>query len=128
MARGIQGATMRLMLMQATGQLLFSLASQLALLALAGTTAWLTMRGNLTVGAAVGLVVVLVRYLDPLATIAALAPALDSTRLALEKIRGFSTSRCGTATHRRCSPVSTSCSNPVPPRRWSAPPDPGRRC
>ncbi|WP_420113376.1 ABC transporter ATP-binding protein [Pseudactinotalea sp.] len=84
---GQHAATLRLVLLQAPGQLVFSLASQIALIALAGTTAWLTIRGDLDLGAAIGLVVVVVRFLEPMTTIAQLAPALESTRLALVKIR-----------------------------------------
>lgn len=84
---GQHAATMRLVLLQAPGQLLFGIASQLALLLLAGTTAVLTVRGDLGVGEAVALIVVIVRYLEPMTTIGELAPALESTRLALSRIR-----------------------------------------
>lgn len=84
---GQHAATMRLVLMQAPGQLLFALASQLALVLLAGTATVLVLRGELTAGAAVGLIVVIVRYLEPMTTLAAFAPALETTRLALARIR-----------------------------------------
>lgn len=80
-------AVVRLVLAQVPGQLLFAIVSQVALVALAGTTAALTLRGDLAVPVAVALVVVIVRYLEPLTTIAELAPALESTRLALVTIR-----------------------------------------
>ncbi|ODR10137.1 iron ABC transporter permease [Mycobacterium sherrisii] len=84
-------ATMRLLAMQIPGQLLFSVASQLALIALAGTTAVLTVRGTFTVAEAVALIVVIVRYLEPFTTVSELAPALESTRATLDRIRGVLT-------------------------------------
>lgn len=84
-------ATMRLLAMQIPGQLLFSIASQLALIALAGTTAVLTVHGTFTVAEAVALIVVIVRYLEPFTTVSELAPALESTRATLDRIRGVLT-------------------------------------
>ncbi|WAJ43876.1 ABC transporter ATP-binding protein [Mycobacterium sp. Aquia_216] len=81
-------ATMRLLGMQIPGQLLFSVASQLALIALAGATTVLTMHGTLTVAEAVALIVVIARYLEPFTTVSELAPALESTRATLDRIRG----------------------------------------
>ena len=85
------GATMRLLSMQVPGQLLFSLASQLALILLAGATAALTVHGTLSVAEAVALIVVIVRYLEPFTTISELAPALESTRATLDNIRSVLT-------------------------------------
>lgn len=85
------GATMRLLSMQVPGQLLFSLASQLALILLAGTTTALTVHGTLTVPEAIALIVVIVRYLEPFTTISELAPALESTRATLDNIRSVLT-------------------------------------
>ncbi len=85
------GATMRLLLMQIPGQLLFSLASQLALILLAGATAALTVAGTLTVPEAIALIVVVARYLEPFTTISELAPALESTRSTLDRIRAVLT-------------------------------------
>lgn len=84
-------ATMRLLAMQIPSQLLFSIASQLALIALAGTTAVLTVHGTFTVAEAVALIVVIVRYLEPFTTVSELAPALESTRATLDRIRGVLT-------------------------------------
>ncbi|GBG39741.1 ABC transporter ATP-binding protein [Mycobacterium montefiorense] len=84
-------ATMRLLGMQIPGQLLFSVASQLALIALAGATTALTMNGTLTVAEAVALIVVIARYLEPFTTVSELAPALESTRATLDRIRGVLT-------------------------------------
>jgi ATP-binding cassette, subfamily B, bacterial IrtB/YbtQ len=81
------GATMRLLSMQVPGQLLFSLASQLALILLAGATTALTVADTLTVPEAIALIVVIVRYLEPFTTISELAPALESTRATLDRIR-----------------------------------------
>ncbi len=84
-------ATMRLLGMQIPGQLLFSVASQLALIALAGATTVLTMDGTLTVAEAVALIVVIARYLEPFTTVSELAPALESTRATLDRIQGVLT-------------------------------------
>ncbi|BBY31210.1 ABC transporter ATP-binding protein [Mycolicibacterium sediminis] len=80
------GAGLRLLTAQIPGQLLFSLASQLALIALAGVTTWLTVRGELGVPEAIALIVVTARYLEPFAALAELAPALESTRATLGRI------------------------------------------
>jgi ATP-binding cassette subfamily B protein IrtB len=85
------GATMRLLAMQVPGQLLFSLASQLALILLAGATTALTVNGRLTVAEAIALIVVIVRYLEPFTTISELGPALESTRATLDNIRSVLT-------------------------------------
>jgi ATP-binding cassette, subfamily B, bacterial IrtB/YbtQ len=81
------GATMRLLGMQIPGQLLFSIASQLALILLAGATTALTVTDRLSVPAAIALIVVIARYLEPFTTISELAPALESTRATLDRIR-----------------------------------------
>lgn len=80
------GAVLRLILMQIPGQLLFSLASQIALFALAGTTAWLTLRGDLTAAQAVALIVVAVRYLEPFTVVGELAGGLETIRITLRRI------------------------------------------
>ncbi len=85
------GATMRLLGMQIPGQLLFSIASQLALILLAGATTALTVTGTLKVPAAIALIVVIARYLEPFTTVSELAPALESTRATLEGIRAVLT-------------------------------------
>ncbi|ORA81406.1 ABC transporter ATP-binding protein/permease [Mycobacterium malmoense] len=84
-------ATMRLLGMQVPGQLLFSMASQLALILLAGATTALTVTGRLTVPEAVALIVVIARYLEPFTTVSELAPALESTRATLGRIRSVLT-------------------------------------
>ncbi|NMO01236.1 ABC transporter ATP-binding protein [Gordonia sp. TBRC 11910] len=80
------GATLGLILMQIPGLLLFSLASQIAVFALAGTTAWLTVRGDLTAAQAVALIVVAVRYLEPFTVLGELAGGLETIRLTLRRI------------------------------------------
>ncbi|MFZ1174981.1 MAG: ABC transporter ATP-binding protein [Mycobacterium sp.] len=85
------GASMRLLSMQVPGQLLFSLASQVSLILLAGATTALTVHGTLTVPEAVALIVVIARYLEPFTTISELAPALESTRATLDRIRSVLT-------------------------------------
>jgi ATP-binding cassette subfamily B protein IrtB len=81
------GAMMRLLTMQVPGQLLFSLASQLALILFAGATTALTVTHTLTVPQAIALVVVIARYLEPFTLISELGPALESTRATLDGIR-----------------------------------------
>ena len=81
------GATARLLLVQVPGQLLFSIASQVALIGFAGTATWLTVRGELAVPEAVALIVVGVRYLEPFSALSELAPALESTRRTLDRIQ-----------------------------------------
>jgi len=81
------GATMRLLGMQVPGQLLFSLASQLALIVFAGATTALTLSGTLTVPESIALIVVIARYLEPFTSISELAPALESTHATLDGIR-----------------------------------------
>lgn len=80
-------ATMRLVLMQIPGQLLFAVVSQLALIILAGTTALLTIDGALTVPEAIALIVVIGRYLEPVTALSELAPALESIRTTLDRMR-----------------------------------------
>ncbi|OBJ01588.1 iron ABC transporter permease [Mycobacterium alsense] len=92
-----RGATIRLLAMQVPGQLLFSVASQLALIVLAGATTALTVNGTLSVPEAVALIVVIARYLEPFTTISELAPALESTRATLDRIRAVLTAPVMTA-------------------------------
>ncbi|OBK13927.1 ABC transporter ATP-binding protein [Mycobacterium asiaticum] len=84
-------ATMRLLGMQIPGQLLFSIASQLALILLAGVTTALTVGGTLSVSEAVALIVVMARYLEPFVTVSELAPALETVRATLDRIRSVLT-------------------------------------
>jgi ATP-binding cassette subfamily B protein IrtB len=81
------GASVRLLAMQIPGQLLFSLASQFALILLAGMATWLTVRGSLSVPEAIAMIVVVARYLEPFTSLSELAPAIESTRATLGRIR-----------------------------------------
>ncbi|MGN2637520.1 ABC transporter ATP-binding protein [Nocardia takedensis] len=81
------GATMRLLLLNIPGQVLFSIASQVALLALAGTVAWLAVRGLVDIPEAIALIVVVVRFLEPFGTLGDLAPAIETSRNTLHDIR-----------------------------------------
>ncbi|RII11727.1 Iron import ATP-binding/permease protein IrtB [Streptomyces sp. YIM 130001] len=95
------GSTMRLLLLQVPGQVLFGLAGQAALVTLAAVAAWLTVRGDLTAPEAVALIVVVVRYLEPFTTLAELAPAVETIRSTLGRVRSVltaPTSPSGTAT------------------------------
>ncbi|GAB2549913.1 ABC transporter ATP-binding protein [Leucobacter ruminantium] len=81
------GATMRLLTMQVPGQLVFSLASQLALLLLAGTTVWLATSGGIGAPEAVALIVVIARYLEPFTALSGLAAATEGTLTSLRRVR-----------------------------------------
>lgn len=75
---GQHSATLRLLRFSIPGQLLFSVAGQLALVALAVTTLALEQRGIVSVAECIALLVVVVRFLEPFTTLAELAPALQS--------------------------------------------------
>ncbi|HNP57399.1 MAG TPA: ABC transporter ATP-binding protein [Gordonia sp. (in: high G+C Gram-positive bacteria)] len=80
------GASMRMVFMQVPGQILFTLVSQLALFALAGTAAWLWHCGQLQAPEAVALLVVAVRYLEPFTILGDLSVGLEHTQLTLRHI------------------------------------------
>ena len=82
-----QGATMRLLLFQIPGQLLFSVASQIALIALAGTITTLAVSGRIGAPEAVALLIVTVRFLEPFTVLADLATAVESSRGVLANLR-----------------------------------------
>ena len=81
------GATLRLLLLSIPGQLLFTVAVQIALLAMAGTTAWLAVEGTIGIPEAIALIVVVVRFVEPFNSIRDLAPAMETSRSALADIR-----------------------------------------
>lgn len=81
------GASMRLLLLQVPGQLIFGIASQVALVLLAGTIVVLTTSGALAAPAAVALIVVVVRYLEPFTVLAELSPGVESALGVLRDIR-----------------------------------------
>lgn len=72
-------ATIRLLLLQLPGQLVFGIASQIALILLAGTVVALTLSGSLSAPEAVALIVVIVRYLEPFTVLAELSPGVEAT-------------------------------------------------
>ncbi|WP_086821023.1 ABC transporter ATP-binding protein [Allokutzneria sp. NRRL B-24872] len=85
------GATIRLLRMQIPGQLLFSLATQLALIVFAGTVIALAVGGSLSPPEAVALIVVIARYLEPFSALADLSPGLEAVTTALTRIRAVLT-------------------------------------
>lgn len=84
-----QGATMRLLLFQIPGQLMFSVASQLALILLAGTITTLAVRGQIGAPEAVALLIVTVRFLEPFNVLADLAGAVENSRGVLNRLRSI---------------------------------------
>lgn len=81
-----RGTTMRLLLFQIPGQLLFSIVSQISLILLAGTTALLAVRGEIGAPQAVALMVVVVRFLEPFTILADLAGAVENSRAVFERL------------------------------------------
>lgn len=79
-------ATLTVLRWSVPGQLLFSVASQLALLALAVVALDLLRRGEVSVPEAVAMIVVVVRLLEPFTNLAELAPALQSSTTTLRGI------------------------------------------
>ncbi|GAA1013145.1 ABC transporter ATP-binding protein [Acrocarpospora pleiomorpha] len=99
------GAAVRVLLMQIPGQLLFSLAGQLALVLLAGTATLLAVRGELSPPEAIALIVVVARYLEASTALGELTPGIETATTALRRMRAVLTA-------------------PAPPRRDPAGPDP----
>jgi ATP-binding cassette subfamily B protein IrtB len=87
----VRGATLRLLLFQIPGQLLFSVASQIALILLAGTITTLTLRGDIGAPAAVALAIVMVRFLEPFTVLADLSSAMESSRGLLNRLNTVTT-------------------------------------
>lgn len=79
-------ASLRLLLVQVPGQLVFSIASQLALILLAGTVVVLTVAGTLAVPEAIALIVVVVRYLEPFTTLAELSGGVEPSLITLRRV------------------------------------------
>ncbi|KSZ56985.1 iron ABC transporter permease [Rhodococcus pyridinivorans KG-16] len=80
-------ATGRLLLMQIPGQVVFSIASQLALVILAATVVLSTVRGDIDVPEAIALIVVIVRYLDPFTTLGDISGGIEASLATLRRIR-----------------------------------------
>lgn len=81
------GATIRLLFMQIPGQILFSVASQLMLIALAAAIVLLTLGRTIEPVEAVALIVVVGRYLEPFTTLAELSGGIEPTLATLRRIR-----------------------------------------
>ncbi|MGO1768528.1 MAG: ABC transporter ATP-binding protein [Microbacterium sp.] len=81
------GAAVRLLLLQVPGQIVFGVASQVALILLAGTTLLLALDGALSAPEAIGLIVVIARYLEPFTTIAELSGGIEGATGVLRRIR-----------------------------------------
>jgi len=79
-------ATLRLLLLQTPGQLVFGVASQLVLLLLAGTTVALAVTGEIGAPQAVALIVVIIRYLEPFTMIADLSPGIEASLDTLRRV------------------------------------------
>ncbi|MGY5765039.1 ABC transporter ATP-binding protein [Brachybacterium sp. DNPG3] len=80
-------ATLRLLALQVPGHLLFGLASQLALVLLAGTTVLLVLDGQVTAPEAVALLVVGVRLLEPFTILAELSGGMTAATDLLRRVR-----------------------------------------
>lgn len=85
--RAQHGAAMKTLLLQVPGDVLFGLASQIALLALAGTTVVLTLQQTLSVPQAIALIVVIIRYLEPFTVLAELSPGIETVTGSVRRIR-----------------------------------------
>lgn len=84
-----RGAAMRLLLFQIPGQLMFSVASQLALIVLAGMITTLAVRGQIGAPEAVALLIVTVRFLEPFNALADLSGAVENSRGVLNRLRSI---------------------------------------
>ena len=94
------GAMLKLLTMQIPGQLIFGLASQIALIVLAGTTVALAVRGDFGMPAAIAMIVVIVRYLEPFTALAGLSAGFETSSGTLEQVStvlGAKTAPHGTA-------------------------------
>lgn len=79
-------ATLKLIGFQIPGQLLFGITMQLALIALATTTVWQWYSGAITAPLAVALIVMSVRFLEPLAMLADLSEGVNYSRTLIREI------------------------------------------
>lgn len=89
------GATMRLLLFGIPGQLVFSVASQIALILLASTITTLALRGQIGAPEAVALTIVMVRFLEPFSVLADLSGAVQSSRELLARLHAIITAPRG---------------------------------
>ena len=88
---------MRLLLFQIPGQLMFSVASQIGLILLAGTITNLAVRGQIGAPEAVALLIVMVRFLEPFTVLTELSSAIESSRGLLRGLRAVVTAPSETA-------------------------------
>ncbi|MBE5465824.1 hypothetical protein E3G61_002840 [Mycobacteroides abscessus] len=111
-----RGTTMRLLLFQIPGQLIFSVVSQIALILLVGTITMLAVRGEIGAPQAVALMVVVVRFLEPFTVLADLAGAVENSRAVFERLNTIITAEAAD------QPA------PAPPPPKPRPPYPIPRC
>lgn len=79
-------ATMRLLALQIPGQVIFGIATQVALVAMAATAVMLTLGGDLGVVEAVALLVIVGRYLEPFVVLGDLTPAIENVSMLIGHI------------------------------------------
>ena len=72
---------------QLPGQIVFGVASQLALILLAATAVVLAIHGQLSPAEAIAVIVVIVRYLEPFTVLAELSSGVESVVNTLQQIR-----------------------------------------
>lgn len=105
-----RGTTMRLLLFQIPGQLIFSVVSQIALILLVGTITMLAVRGDIGAPQAVALMVVVVRFLEPFTVLADLAGAVENSRAVFERLNTIITAEAAD----QPAPAPASAQTPAP--------------
>lgn len=105
-----RGTTMRLLLFQIPGQLIFSVVSQIALILLVGTITMLAVRGEIGAPQAVALMVVVVRFLEPFTVLADLAGAVENSRAVFERLNTIITAEAAD----QPAPAPASAQTPAP--------------
>lgn len=103
-----RGTTMRLLLFQIPGQLIFSVVSQIALILLVGTITMLAVHGEIGAPQAVALMVVVVRFLEPFTVLADLAGAVENSRAVFERLNTIITAEAAD------QPAPASAQTPAP--------------
>lgn len=105
-----RGTTMRLLLFQIPGQLIFSVVSQIALILLVGTITMLAVRGEIGAPQAVALMVAVVRFLEPFTVLADLAGAVENSRAVFERLNTIITAEAAD----QPAPAPASAQTPAP--------------
>lgn len=105
-----RGTTMRLLLFQIPGQLIFSVVSQIALILLVGTITMLAVHGEIGGPQAVALMVVVVRFLEPFTVLADLAGAVENSRAVFERLNTIITAEAAD----QPAPAPASAQTPAP--------------